>query len=65
MQVNIKKECEMYFYGALRGPTSASSDNTNKSCGIGIIFVALDNGVCTHSSQVKVVPVMKLSARPS
>lgn len=38
----------MYFDGASEGLKTTLGDNTDKSAGIGIIFITLDNGVIMH-----------------
>lgn len=49
MQVQIKKDWKISFNGASRDPSIALGDNTDKSSGIGIIFVTPDNGIIMYS----------------
>lgn len=49
MHVQIKKDWEMFFDGASWGPSAAPKDNIDKSSGVNIIFVTLENGIILHS----------------
>lgn len=49
MQIQIKKDCEIFFDGASQGLSAAPGDNMDKSSRIGIVFVIPDNGIIMHS----------------
>lgn len=63
MQVQVKKDLEMFFDGASRGSFIVLGDNTDKSLGVGIVFVTPDNDIVMHSHSERGVKTMKLSMK--